>query len=126
LAAIKKDPLAFERHILLAKAKIEKELPPTEPIFLDRAVPDSIAYFRLENLPAREPLALSRRVRYRRVFLFERLPFEKDRVRWENRDQALQLESMLARAYTDLGYTLIPIPVMPVEQRTAAVLRYME
>ena len=125
LVAIKADPLAFERHILLTKVDIEKRLPPSQPIFLDRAVPDSIAYFRLEDLSPEEPLALSRRVRYKRIFLFEHLPFEKDHVRWEDRDQALRLEAMLAQAYADLGYDVIRIPVMPVARRTDAVLQHL-
>jgi predicted ATPase len=117
LERIKSDPLAFERHILLAKVDIEKQLPPAETIFLDRAIPDSIAYFELEGLDTAEPRELSRLWHYRRVFLFEPLPFEKDQVRWEDRNQASQLEGLLDHAYTGLGYDVIRIPVMPIIER---------
>ena len=125
LEQIKSDPLAFERHILLAKVDIEKQLPPAETIFLDRAIPDSIAYFELEGLDAAEPRKFSRLWRYRRVFLFEQLPFEKDRVRWEDRTQASQLEGMLDRAYTGLGYDVIRVPVMPIIERIDLMIRYV-
>lgn len=126
LEAIKADPLAFERHILLTKVEIEKQLPPSETIFLDRAVPDSIAYYELEGLAMEEPLALSQRVRYQRVFLFERLSFEKDAVRWEDQEQAARLEKMLARAYADLDYAVVRVPIMTVEQRVEFVLWHLK
>ena len=125
LAQIKSDPLAFERHILLAKLEIERQLPPSEIIFLDRAVPDSIAYFELEGLPLAEPQVLSHRLRYERIFLFEHLGFEKDRVRWEDRSQAAVLESLLEQAYTDLAYDIIHVPVLPVQERTDFVLQHL-
>lgn len=125
LEQIKVDPLSFERHILLTKVDIEKRLPPGQTIFLDRAIPDSIAYFELEGLDVAEPLGLSRLWRYRRVFLFERLPFEKDQVRWEDRNQAALLEKMLNRAYTGLDYQIIRVPVLPVDERIDFVLGYI-
>jgi predicted ATPase len=124
LEQIKADPLAFERHILQSKVEIEKRLPPEQLIFLDRAIPDSIAYFELEGLDKNEPAGLSRHLRYQNIFLFEGLEFEKDSVRWEDRDQAVRLETLLAKAYSDLGYTITRVPVMSVEARVDFVLRH--
>ena len=53
---IKADELAFERHILYKKIKIEESLPKKEIIFLDRASPDSIAYFKSAGLNPNEPV----------------------------------------------------------------------
>jgi hypothetical protein len=56
LLAIKSDPRRFESLIFKAKLRIEARLPADEPLFLDRALPDSIAYYLLEGLdsvPAR-------------------------------------------------------------------------
>jgi predicted ATPase len=122
LAQIKADTLAFERSILLAKVRLEAQLPLTQTVFLDRAVPDSIAYFRLEGLDDTEPLALSRAHRYQKIFLLDRLDFEKDAVRSENRASAARLEALLLRSYIDLGYAVISVPVMPIDQRVDYVL----
>ena len=122
LAQIKADALAFERHILLEKVRIEQALAGNRPAFLDRAVPDSIAYFRLEGLPAHEPMRLSRSTRYARIFLFERLDFEKDNVRAEDEALAARLEMLLAEAYVQLGYEVIRVPVMDIHRRAAFVL----
>jgi predicted ATPase len=123
LASLKTDPLAFERHILRRKLAVEKALPPHRNIYFDRAVPDSIAYYRIEGLNPEEPLQASRTVSYRRVFLFERLPFEKDAVRVEDQQLAARIEWLLEESYTGLGYSVVRVPVMSIEQRAAFILQ---
>ena len=123
LDQIKADVLQFERHILHTKIKIEDGLAEFEPIFFDRGVPDSIAYFRLEGLDPAEPLAYSRRTRYRRVFFFERFDFLNDEVRSEDEMMAAKLNDLLLEAYTQIGYDIIRVPVMSVADRTERVLR---
>ncbi len=122
LQHIKADPLDFERRILLKKVDIESHLPAAERLFLDRAVPDSIAYFRYEGLDSTEPERLSRQTRYHRVFFFDRLPFAQDDVRSETEESAESLERLLKTGYRELGYELIRVPVMPVKQRAQFVL----
>jgi predicted ATPase len=121
---IKADPLRFERCILSRKIDIESRLPATERLFLDRALPDSIAYFRFEGLDSSEPEQRSRQIRYHRVFFFDRLPFNHDPVRLENEASAETLERLLKVSYQELGYDLIRVPVMPVAQRARWVLNY--
>jgi predicted ATPase len=122
LQNIKADPLDFERCILLKKVDIESHLPAAERLFLDRAVPDSIAYFRYEGLDSTEPERLSRLTRYHRVFFFDRLPLTRDDVRSENDESAESLERLLKTGYRELGYELIRVPVMPVKQRAQFLL----
>ncbi|RPJ77208.1 MAG: hypothetical protein EHM15_00690, partial [Desulfobacteraceae bacterium] len=122
LDEIKVDPAAFEGHIFRTKLALESRLPPEEPFFLDRGLPDSIAYFTLEGLDPEEPRAHCRQVRYHRVFLFERLNFLKDPVRSENGDTAARIERLIEEAYTGLGYPLVRVPVMAVAERVEYVL----
>ena len=126
LKSVKADPLAFERNILREKIGIENALPGDETIFLDRAVPDSIAYFIAEGLDPSEPEGLSRRIRYRNVFLLNRLTFESDRVRSENDRLAERLENLIERGYRTLGYPIHRIPVLPVPERVEMILRVMQ
>jgi len=122
LDQIKADILQFERHILYAKIKVENSLAKSELIFFDRGVPDSIAYYNLEGLHPAEPLKLSRRTRYRKIFFFERFDFLKDGVRSEDEKIAALLNDLLLEAYGQAGYNLIMVPVMSVEDRTDMVL----
>ncbi len=123
LSEIKADILAFERGILLEKVRIEKNLPRYRMVFLDRAVPDSIAYFQIEGLDIEEPLKYSQALRYRKVFLLDRLTFETDPVRSEDQALAARIEALLAKSYAMLGYEVIPVPVLTVGQRIDFVLR---
>jgi predicted ATPase len=122
LDEIKSDSARFEEHIFRSKLGIEAGLPADQRLFLDRALPDSIAYYRLEGLDPAEPRRQSRRVRYSRVFLFERVEFMKDSVRAEDAETAARIERLIAEAYTDLDYTIIRVPVMPVARRADFVL----
>ena len=47
LAQIRKDELKFQRQILKLKIDFEKKLPKKETIFLERGIPDSLAYYEL-------------------------------------------------------------------------------
>ncbi len=122
LDQIKADMLQFERHILHAKIRIEDSLAEIEPVFFDRGVPDSIAYFELEGLDPAEPLNYSRRKRYRRIFFFERFDFLNDEVRSEDEMIAGRLNDLLLAAYEKIGYDIVRVPVMPVKDRTDLVL----
>ena len=122
LDQIKADMLQFERHILHAKVRIEDSLTKTDPVFFDRGVPDSIAYYNLEGLDPAEPLKHSRRTRYRRIFFFERFDFLNDKVRSEDEMIAARLNDLLLKAYGEIGYDITMVPVMPVIDRVDLVL----
>lgn len=122
LREIKSDILSFERHILFEKVRIEQALPINEILFLDRAVPDSVAYFQIEGLDGAEVLKYCRHVRYRGIFLFDRLKFRADAVRTEDEELAGRIEGLLEKCYRQLGYPIIRVPVMPVERRMEWIL----
>lgn len=125
LAMIKADVRQFERHILLAKVKIEASLSKTATIFFDRGIPDSIAYYQLEGLNPEEALEFSKATRYRRIFFFERFDFLKDGVRSEDEKTAARLDALLREAYRRSGYDLVLVPVMGIKDRTDLVLEHL-
>ena len=92
---------------------------------MDRAVPDSIAYYRIEGLDPEEPLFYSKQVRYRTIFLLDRLEFQEDRVRSESDELADHIETLLMEAYEDLGYSVVRVPLMGISQRADYILRHM-
>lgn len=126
LEQIKADPYQFENHIFLTKLKIEASLPQDDIVFLDRAVPDSIAYFQLEGLDPGQPLEKSRLVRYKKIFLFERLIFLEDGVRSEDDPLAERIDYLLKAAYRKLNYEIVHVPAISVEKRTAFILERLE
>lgn len=123
---IKKDVLAFERAILYRKLSIESVLQTDELIFLDRAIPDSIAYFIFEGLDPSEPMREALKFRYRYVYLFDRLILKNDPVRTESEAMAADIEGLLDKVYRDLGYDVRRVPVMPVADRIDYILKGLQ
>jgi predicted ATPase len=119
---IKSDVSSFENVILSQKIKIERSLPDNEIIFLDRAIPDSIAYFIVEGITPRDPIHKSKSIRYKNIFLFARLKFEKDDVRSEDDVIADRLDRLLQKSYELLDYDVIRVPVMSIQDRIEFIL----
>lgn len=126
LEEIRADKRSFENWILHAKIAIEVELPKDQVIIFDRAIPDSIAYFELAGLDAKDAIGKSPRNRYKKVFLLDRLSYEVDHARIEDSRIAIRLEQSLEQSYKMLGYEVTRIGVMPVEDRLRLVLKEME
>lgn len=122
LEDLKSDESAFEHRILLEKEKIEAGLSPSALVFLDRAIPDSLAYFIHAGLDIALPLEKSRLYRYQTIFLFERFQFKRDGVRTEDDITAEKIDRLLWESYRQLGYDVIRVPVLPVWERTEYLL----
>ena len=110
-------------ELLQKKIEIEASLAVDNVTFLDRAIPDSIAYYRFSELDPGEPIEKSRTYQYKKIFLFERLLFEKDQVRSENENMAAKLEMLLMESYRMLGYSPVRVPLLPVGERVDFILK---
>ena len=126
LEEIRADKKSFENRILNAKITIEANLPKDQVIIFDRAIPDSIAYFEVAGLDAKEAIKKSPRNRYKKVFLLDLLPYEVDHARIEDSRIAIRLDKCLEQSYKMLGYEVTRIGVMPIEERLRLVLKEME
>jgi predicted ATPase len=125
LDEIKADMFIFESSIFHRKIEIEASLPEKAIIFLDRAIPDSIAYFRFAGLDPKEPEKESAKIRYRKIFLFERLRIKQDEVRNENEEDSILIERLIEETYINLGYEIMRVPVLPVARRVDFILENM-
>jgi len=120
---IRGDPRAFQRTILRRKAVKESELPKDHVYFLDRGMPDSIAYYRENDIPEDDELwSACRASRYANVFLLDLLEFVPDGARNESPELAARLQTALENAYRELGYEPVRVPVMSVEKRADLIL----
>ena len=71
----------------------EKELLPEDIVFLDRAIPDALAYYHFLNLPEDEKLLEAMRsISYKKVFILDCLPSVLDYARRE--DEVVQKKFM--------------------------------
>lgn len=122
LEEIRRNEAEFQRKVLKIKIKIEKSAPKNKIVFFDRAIPDSIAYYQVVGLDSSEVLKFCQKGRYRKIFLFEQLPFDQDYARIEDGKTIKKLNKLLKESYENLGYEVIEIPAMPVEERLKKIL----
>ena len=122
LKDIRKDEFGFQKRILKTKLEIEKKLPKNEIIFFDRGIPDNVAYLKAYNIDYEHELKICKKKSYRKIFILDRLPFEKDYARIENEEMAAKIHRLIKEVYTALGYEVIEVPLMSVKKRVKMIL----
>ena len=119
---IREDEEEFQKKVLELKMELEKKLPKDKIVFLDRGLPDTVAYYRLYGLDAKEALKICKEKIYKKIFFLESLPLEKDYARTEDKESLKKLGELLKKAYLELGYEVIDVPIMPVGDRVKFIL----
>ncbi|PIV45312.1 MAG: hypothetical protein COS25_00495 [Candidatus Nealsonbacteria bacterium CG02_land_8_20_14_3_00_37_10] len=122
LKEIRGNEAEFQRKVLKIKIEVEKSAPKDKIVFFDRAIPDSIAYYQICGLEPRKVLKSCREKTYRKIFLFEQLPFENDYARVEDGKTIGKLNKLLKESYQNLGCEVINIPVASVKERVKKIL----
>jgi predicted ATPase len=114
----------FQLKVLNAQLRFERDAPKDEIIFLDRGIPDGIAYFWLHEVePCEEIIEAAKKHRYDLVFILEPLPiYRKDNVRWEEPEIAKKAQKLIEKAYRMLNYDVILVPAMSIEKRARFVI----
>lgn len=114
---------AFFHRVIHRASAMETAVPHDEQFFFDRGVPDSLAYYKLFNKPVDQVLRDAvANTSYRKIFLLDLLDFETDEARNETPEQAARIHALIREAYLDLGYEVVEVPVMPVEQRVDFII----
>jgi predicted ATPase len=96
-------------------------------IFLDRGIPDGIAYYHLVGIePNTKVLEESKKEKtnYCTIFFLEMLPYQKDEIR-ETKEVADKAHRLVYEAYKNLGYKVIKVPVMSVEERVKFIQKFL-
>ncbi len=116
--------LQFEKNILRYHVKLEMAAPQDKTLFLDRGIPDNVAYFRFTGLAVDDELQNAAKIfTYRKVFLLEMLDYANDGARFETAEEAQRIHAEIRRAYQELGYDVLEVPVMPVHERADFILK---
>ena len=114
--------VSLQSHFFEIQFEIEKDLPAHERLFLDGAVPGSLAWFRLFGLDPNMILAKCFRHHYASVFVLDPLPFYQDGLRFEEKAVISFLNEWIACDYASLGYEVARVPVLPPIERLIFVL----
>lgn len=100
----------------------------TGPVFLDRSLPDALAFLSYHGRPAPGGyLEACRQYRYNLVFDLELLPgYLRDPQRPYSRTEAITIARFNQDAYRGLGYHAVAIPVMDAETRVDFILKEIQ
>ena len=120
-----KNPMAFARRALqVAKSDFERALSLDGPVFFDRSAIDAAAYIFLLD-PSTRLNDLLGSMRYgKSVFMTPPWPelFQQDEERGHDMQQARGEYDRLVTVYPVLGYDLILLPKLSVEERADFLL----
>ena len=121
---VRKNQQEFQLGVLDMQIEQENEIAPDVFVFLDRAIPDALAYYRFLNLTPDEKLtkALST-VSYKKVFILDCLPLVNDYARNENADAQKKIHALITEVYESLPFPVVHVPVLPPEQRVDFILK---
>jgi predicted ATPase len=117
LAEIRSNEESFQTELLRSKIEIESNIDPHRLAIFDRAIPDSLTYYRVAGLNPSQILDSCFNFKYKKIFHFDRLPLVRDNVRTEDEATANFIDTWLKKDYAALGYEVICVPVMSVEER---------
>jgi predicted ATPase len=120
---VRKDPTILQRSLNDAWLRSELRLRTKDVLFLDRAFPDALAFCRVHGLNPNEILADCFHHRYASVFLLDRFPVDQDGVRFHDDDTANLIEEWHVRDYTALGYSVVRVPVLSIQERLVFILK---
>lgn len=128
VSEIKRWNYNFQKKILKTQIDLEKAVPTGKLVFLDRGIPDGIAYLAVANLkPFPELVTAARNCRYCKVFCLELLPTRHtDNMRNENYATARKIQTLLEETYSSLGYKVKLIPALPTNERAKFILRLIK
>lgn len=118
---IRQDCAGLQRRIKELQQQVEAGLGVTDSIFLDGAVPSSLAWYRAFGLDPNDILAACFNFRYASVFILDRLPVELDGLRFDDESFHSYLDGWIRRDYCALGYRVVRVPVLSPTARLGYV-----
>jgi len=120
---IRNNKRKFQLGVLDMQIQQEAAIQPKDLVFLDRAIPDAIAYYQFLILDYDDKLLNAvKDTSYKKIFILDRLPFTKDYARTEDEDDQKKIHQLIIDVYTSLGFPIVTVPVLPPTERVEFIL----
>ena len=121
---VRKNQAIFQTGILQMQIAQEAALSPSEVVFLDRAIPDALAYYRYLSLPVDQILTEAlRTASYKKIFVLDCLPIVNDYVRREDEAAQKMIHQLLIDVYRSMDFPIIQVPLLPPDKRVDFILK---
>lgn len=121
---IRQSKKEFQLGVLNMQIEEEGTLNVNEQVFLDRALPDAMAYYQFLGLEYDERLiAQCNKYCYHRVFILARLPLMNDYARLEDEQEQIRIHNHIIKVYETFPCPIVHVPVIPAEERVDFILK---
>ena len=123
-AEVRKNQREFQLGVLTMQIEQEKSLSPEETVFLDRAIPDALAYYRFLHLSEDKKLHDALKdASYKKIFILDYLPLVNDYARIEDEEAQKKIHALITEVYESLPFPVVHVPVLPLEERVDFILK---
>lgn len=120
----RKNQREFQLAVLDMQIEQEREIAPDVLAFLDRAIPDALAYYRFLNLSVDEKLNEAlQTASYKKIFVLDSLPMKNDYARNEDGTAQEKIHDLLIEVYESRNFPVVRVPVLPPEERVDFILK---
>jgi predicted ATPase len=120
---IRRNQIEFQNGILDMQMEEERSHAPGDMVFLDRALPDALAYYRFLNLPEDAKLKDALKdTGYKKIFILDPLPMVNDYARTETAPDQKKIHDLITEVYGSSGFPVVHVPVLPPEERVDFIL----
>lgn len=121
---IRENKKEFQLGVLNMQIEEEAALNVNELVFLDRALPDAMAYYQFLGLKYDDRLIEQcNKYCYKRVFILDRLPLTNDYARLEVKQEQIQIHQLIIKVYQSFPCPIFYVPVLPPEERVDFILK---
>lgn len=124
---IRSNPQKLQDGIAKELIELEQRLNPEDRIFLDRAIPDNLAYYDFYNLQVPEFLKEAYdECSYKTVFYLDQVSFAIDNVRTETEEETRKLSKLTHASYKRKNIETINVPAMDRDVRVDFILNHIK
>ena len=120
---IRENQRNFQHKVLNLQVELEKRLDPEEIVFLDRALPDELAYYAILGIePDSKLIEALKYAYYKKIFIMELLPLDKDYARLEDEAMQQKIQDKIIEVYNARNEPVVMVPVLPPKERVKFIL----
>jgi predicted ATPase len=124
---IRENKKQFQQGVLDMQIEEEATLNPCDLVFLDRALPDAMAYYQFLDLKYDDRLIEQcKKYCYNKVFILDRLPLINDYARLEDEEEQIRIHQLIIKVYESYPCPIVHVPVLEPEERVDFILNNLK
>jgi predicted ATPase len=115
--------LEFQLGVLNMQIEQKASINANDVVFLDKAIPDALAYYRFLGLEVNKILKEAmRNINNKKKIILDKLPLVNDDARLESKNDQNTIHELITEVYEPLPFPVIQVPILPLLERLYFIL----